>query len=313
MRVITETPTIPETHTIPDIVSNIVPANANHTPPTTNVYLTIFAGRKRYLSILKNYLDILLEKKIVTEVHLWDYVRDPADSIYIQELAKQNPKYVYIKPLRNMKHWDEYYMYYTNIGYNAEDILIKCDDDIVYIDTEQMCAYLNEIKQGGLYFPNIVNNDVCAYVQTKFGVHNLVKDSDIYSKYGTDTVPLTNWHIGWYMKYDCAAAAHSEFLGNQEKFKINAATFPWKGRISINMFGARFESIKQYFELFLKYGKSDDEAFFSYNLYKHVTSSNHIVPFMNVVHFAFGPQNATELDKNFLDSYSKLSNGSGAP
>lgn len=52
------------------------------------VYFTIFAGRKRYLECLKLYLDKLLKENIVTEVHLWDYVRDPSDSIYIQELSR---------------------------------------------------------------------------------------------------------------------------------------------------------------------------------------------------------------------------------
>ena len=38
-----------------------------------------------------------------------------------------------------------------------------------------------------------------------------------------------------------------QFLEDAESFKINAPTFPWKGRISINMFGSRFTSIKEYY------------------------------------------------------------------
>ena len=279
----------------------------NPAPPTTNVILTIFAGRYRYLSILKSYLDRLLEKNILTEIHLWDYARDPSDSVYIQTLERENPKYVYKKPIHNMPRWNEYYLYYTNASYAAEDIIIKCDDDVVYIDTDQMCAYINEITQGGLYYPNIVNNDVCAYIQTKYGVHDLCNDSNIYSNYGKDETPLTAWCIGWYMKYECAAAVHSKFLENRKKFNINAPTISWNGRISINMFGARFESLKNYYNLFLHHGNDDDEAFFSYNLYKYVAASNYIVPFMNIVHFAFNPQNADALDNAYLESYRILS------
>jgi hypothetical protein len=274
--------------------------------PTNKVYLTIFAGRKRYLECLKIHLDKLLLENIITEVHLWDYVRDPSDSIYIKEISKQNSKYIHMLPSKRMNHWDEYYEYYSNVNYDPEDIIIKCDDDIVYIDTAQMCKYLNEIKQGGIYFPNIINNDVCAYIQYKYGIHNLISNADLYNNYANDEVPFTHWHNGWYTRFDKAEGIHKEFLNNKEKFIINSPTFSWKGRISINMFGCRFKSIKEYFKLFLQYGKSDDEAYFSYNISKNINVSNYIVPFMNVSHFSFNLQNSSKLDQLFIDSYKKL-------
>ena len=211
-----------------------------------------------------------------------------------------------MKPTKKLPHWNEYYEYYSNANYNDEDILIKCDDDIVFIDTKQMCKYINEIKQGGIYFPNIINNDVCAYLQHKYGIHDIISDKDIYSNYGNDAVPFTNWHGGWYTKFEMANDIHTEFLKNKEKFIINAPTFPWKGRISINMFGCRFASIKEYFKLFLQYGNSNDEAYFSYYISNNINVSNYIVPFMNVSHFSFGPQNSSKLDALFLDSYRNI-------
>jgi len=285
-------------------VSQIPLGNPNN--PANKVYITIFAGRKRYLSCLKQYLDILLERNIITEVHLWDYVRDYADSLYIQELSK-NPKYIYMKPAKKYLNWNEYYEYYSNATYDPEDILIKCDDDIVFLDVDQMPLYLNEIKQGGIYYPNIVNNDVCAYIQYKYGIHNLISEDDIYKKYGTDCKPLTNLNIGWYTRFDRAKAIHREFLANPEIFRINAPTLPWKGRISINMFGSRFASIKEYYALFIKNGKSSDEEYFSHNISKDTAVSNYIVPFMNIVHFSFGLQNPGDLDLLFLNSYQQLS------
>ena len=285
-------------------ISQIPLGNPNN--PANKVYITIFAGRKRYLSCLKQYLDKLLERNIITEVHLWDYARDPADSIYIQDLSK-NPKYIYIKPTKKYLNWNEYYEYYSNAEYNKDDILIKCDDDIVFLDVDQIPRYLNEIKQGGIYYPNIVNNDVCAYIQYKYSIHNLISEQDIYEDYGIDYAPLTGWSNGWYTRFDRAEAIHQEFLANPGVFRINAQTFPWKGRISINMFGSRFASIKEYYALFMKYGKSNDEAYFSHEISKDTAVSNYIVPFMNIVHFSFGPQNSSRLDMLFLDSYQKLS------
>ena len=286
-------------------ISNIPLGNTSL--PANNVYLTIFAGRRRYLECLKIHLDKLLLENIITEVHLWDYVRDQSDSVYIQELSRENSKYIYMKPTKKLPDWNEYYEYYSNANYNDEDILIKCDDDIVFIDTNQMCKYLNEIKQGGIYYPNIINNGVCAYIQSKYNIHNFICDDDIYKNYGKDTVPLETWgEHGWYKRFDRAQIIHEEFIKNKEKFIINAPTFPWKGRISINMFGCRFASMKKYFKLFLQHGNSDDEAYFSYNISNNINVSNYIVPFMNVSHFSFGPQNSSKLDALFLASYKKL-------
>ena len=275
--------------------------------PANNVYITIFAGRKRYLECLKIYLDKLLRENIVTEVHLWDYVRDQSDSVYIQELSKNNNKYVYMKPTKNMSHWNEYYEYYSNADYNDEDIIIKCDDDVVYIDTNQMCKYLNEIKQGGIYYPNTINNDVCAYIQHKYGIHDIITEKDISDEYQRDNVvPLTGRDGGWYTNFNAANNIHKEFLKNKDKFIINAPTFPWVGRISINMIGCRFASIKEYFTLFIKYGNSDDEAYFSHHIAKNINVSNYIVPFMNISHFSFCRQNTIMLDTLFLDSYKNI-------
>jgi hypothetical protein len=279
------------------------------TKPITNiqkVYLTIFAGRERYLNCLIPYLDTLLKNKIIHEVHLWDYTRTPSDSVFIQEVSSTKSGYKYIKPTKNMRHWDEYYNYYITAGYNDNDILIKCDDDVVYIDTDQMSNYLKEIRNDGLYFPNIVNNDVCAYIQSRNGIHDLVPRDTIYCRYNTDDVPLTNWDIGWYMRYDRAAAVHSLCLKDPSKFKLDIPVIPWQGRISINMFAGRYSEIKKYFTLYLTHGRSDDEAFFSYNLYKHVRASNYIVPYFNIVHFSFHPQNTSRLDSEFLEEYAKL-------
>lgn len=39
-----------------------------------DTFLTVFAGRRRYLEISRIYFDLLLERGTVTEVHLWDKV-----------------------------------------------------------------------------------------------------------------------------------------------------------------------------------------------------------------------------------------------
>ncbi len=207
-----------------------------------------------------------------------------------------------------MQYWDEYYEYYINSNYNPNDVLIKCDDDVIYLDVHNFASFINEVKpNSGLYFPNIVNNDVCAYIQMKYGIHNLVSDTDIIPSYGNTAEPLGGWSKGWYTKYDRAAAVHTDFLRDPTRYSVQAKPVAWKGRISINMFAGKYQDIQHYFKLFMIHGNHDDEAFFSHFLYNYVSGSNYVVPFMPVAHFSFGPQNPNLLDNNFLGAYKTLS------
>jgi len=276
--------------------------------------LTIFAGRKKYLECAKPYYVKLLEDKTIDEIHLWDYTRNIDDSEYIQNLSRENRQFQYIKPYKQMDAWDEYYLYYSNANYQDKDIIIKCDDDIVYFDTNQMYKYISEIKDGGLYYPNIVNNDVCACIQTMCRVHDIFKYSEIYSNYQNinDITPFTGWQ-GWYTNIDKAKEIHNAFLKDIDKFTIHEPTIEWKGRMSINMFGGTCKTIKEYYTSYIYSKKfngynNNDEAFFSKDVYSLHDGTNYIVPFMTVVHFSFGPQNKNNmLDDEFLDKYKELS------
>ena len=154
----------------------------------TKTIFAIFAGRSKYVKILREYVDSLLKKKLIDEVHLWDYTENHEDRDYLKTIISAR----YVIKLRssgsirllnfNGQNFGAFYEYYANSkGYNDNDIIIKCDDDIVYIDVKRFSSYLKTIKNDGLYFPNIVNNDVGAFIQTKFGVHDLLPVSAIPS------------------------------------------------------------------------------------------------------------------------------------
>ena len=53
------------------------------------VFFSVFAGRRRYLTVLMTYVHPLLEHNIVDVVHVWDYARVPADKEYLRTLADQ--------------------------------------------------------------------------------------------------------------------------------------------------------------------------------------------------------------------------------
>ena len=274
--------------------------------------LTIFAGREKYLSILKNYLDVLLENKSLTEVHLWNYARNDNDYNYIINICKNNDKYILFTPHESYREktdnkWHEYYSYYINSDLHDSDILIKCDDDIVYIDVTTFERYISEIREDILYFPNIVNNDVGVYIQTKHGTHDLlpIVDEDLL-KTGCD-VPLTTWDNGLYKDGDLAVTIHRHFLNNISNYSLEIDNIDWGSRISINFFGGNIKTIKKYFKLYEEIGHGDDEYFFSSKICKHTNKLNKIVAFFVVSHFSFGPQNTLDLDNMFIHEYYSLS------
>lgn len=284
----------------------------DNSKPNCKVIFTIFAGRQKYLRTLFNYLNVLIKQDIITEVHLWNFTREEKDYDYIKEYVKTNPKYRILNPMRHPMPipWNDYYNFYYCMDYSPDDIIVKCDDDVLYLDLNTFCGFLNKVKPDGYYYPNIINNDVCAYIQKSYGIHDLIGESDIYGNYNNDITPLSGWDVSkaWFGRVDTAQNIHRLFFENKDRFKISTDIIPWKGRISINLFAVKFEYLVKSYALFTVYGEGNDEAFISFENYKHMPGSNFIVPFFVISHFSFGPQMKTsELDDEFCDKYYELS------
>ena len=207
----------------------------------------------------------------------------------------------------NRYKWVPYYKYYyENITDNT--ILIKCDDDILYIDTDRFEEFINNIDDDVLYFPNIINNDVCAYFQQKFDIHNLfdynINDNIIYEI--GHSYPLTDW----YRSFDKACQIHDLFLNDKDKFLLtNKDLINYGNRISINFFACNNIAVKKIFLHFLEHGNGDDETYFGGEGSRYLSSMNKINkinPNFLVVHFQFGPQDGNKLDILYLDKYNEL-------
>jgi hypothetical protein len=273
--------------------------------------LTVFAGRQRYLTILKDYLNVLLDRGYLTEVHLWNYARNDDDYKYVETLATSREEYVLFTPDKADIHkgwnqWSMYYDHYISASYAVDDIIIKCDDDVVYIDVERFPLFITEVHDDAVFFPNIINNDVGAYIQSQNKVHRfLTKVDPRMMNIGCD-VPLTTWATLWAADPVKARAAHIHFLGNRSQYVLDIPVMKWYSRISINFFAMTFKTVVRYFELFKEFGGGDDEAWFSARVIKRTGNPNVIVPYFNVVHFSFGGQWSEELDAEFLTKYQEL-------
>jgi hypothetical protein len=217
------------------------------TPPFKTIFTT-FAGRADRLSVLFKYLFLALEQRIITEVHLWDYCRTSNDrlSLYQHYSRKEmEAKGVFIKERSTTrKKWSDYYEYYDD--YTAThplDIIVKCDDDIVFLDLNQFPTFLRTIASSdcesdwkeeneknetssssssfsfnGLLFANVINNGVAAFYQQQlFGIlpsHTTDTDTDTdHFEYPFQGLYGSLWESG-----AKATRLHEYFLSHSEQW-----------------------------------------------------------------------------------------------
>lgn len=302
---------------------------------SNNVYFAVFAGRRRYLSILVRYLDRLIAAASITEVHLWDFTRTKDDAAYLRELCSNSSssRYRLMKP--NGRHsgatpdstWADAYQYYLEESFPPDSVLVKCDDDVVHLSggVAGFDAFIATVmrhdgapSKHALFFPNIVNNDACARAQNTMRAlggssvehyYNLLAplepiDYDARTARGVGE-PMTDW----YKRTDRATAAHRYFLANRASYDDCAVeTLSWDSRFSINMFAAKMSTAQMAFTLMKTVGGfSSDERFLSADLCRLLDRPNLIVPSLTVVHFAYSYQDGAALDAEFLHRYDALS------
>jgi hypothetical protein len=278
---------------------------------------------------------------LIQEVHLWDFTRDHVDKKYLKILEKSHARYKLfgfhnsselLTEENRLSRWLSYYEHYSAPSSSSsssplsdDDILIKCDDDIVYLSLASFQQYLSLIRssssspgppsQCNLFFPNIVNNDVCAYIQTNYSVHDLLPHHDINPEYLVYAYPdpLTGYtqHVSWFLNSEKALDIHHDFLSNPDKYHSMPSSpdlIPWNSRISINFFGATGRNIRHSYRLLLENSR-DDERYLTSDILPLLNKSNCIVPSFVVSHYSFQGQRNGYRESNLrelLPSYYQL-------
>ena len=125
-----------------------------------------------------------IEKLHVKEVHIWDFTRTESDAMYLQNSCQKFK----IFSVKDKSTYNEYYDYYTKDKYDPMDVIVKCDDDIVFIDVDSFDSFIDARRKDPsafIYSANTVNNPVCTLVNTQRGIYSIVHEI----KVDTETPP----------------------------------------------------------------------------------------------------------------------------
>lgn len=143
------------------------------------VKLCTFLGRQKNIQILHKYIWQGLKEGIIDEYHLFDFARNHEDHNFICDefdiLKKEFVGKIHLhysvetkERLEKKEFGVDWKLFYSTLPLISDDnsIIIKCDDDILFIDLDGLrlaCDVRWEDKESFLIHSNCVNNGVCSY------------------------------------------------------------------------------------------------------------------------------------------------------
>lgn len=250
------------------------------------------------LNILKND-ELLMSQKINDNFEIKNiYFKTGFNSVgYLSYNTSQNDGFYFMDTCE--KSWKNYYNYYNDPRFE-NDIIIKCDDDIVFIDLYKLPKYIEFVKNNeyDLVFANTINNGVSAYFQQN--KYNLIPKELMVLEYPKDGLCGSLWESG-----KKAEVLHNYFIEHYKKFlefDYNNDIIPISTRFSINFFAYKGKNWHKITDCF-----HNDEHNLTVNYVKHRQFNNILYADFYVSHLSFFKQNETGIDINKLTkNYEKL-------
>jgi hypothetical protein len=198
--------------------------------------------------------------------------------------------YARLFSVANKNSWVEYYSHYTK-GMYPDRVIVKCDDDIAFIDVEQFGDFIRRRRQDReslLVFPSIVNNGVSAHHQQRMG---LIPAS--LGEFPYDTACGRLWSDG-----ALCMRLHEHFVMNHREWTKMAKErgsdirIPVGHRTSINFFALLSDDLPLYSVV-----GWDDEHDITAKATKFLGRHNSMDMRMTVSHLSFNRQRSTGLDR----------------
>ena len=173
------------------------------------------------------------------------------------------------------------------------DIIIKCDDDIVFIDLNKLPNFIEFIKRNdyNVVFANTINNGVSAYIQQNR--YNLIPKELLDLEYPPGGMCGSLWDSG-----AKATILHNYFVENYHKFlnyKYENEIIQIKTRFSINFFGYKGKNWHKIKECW-----PDDEHLLTTDYVLNRGFINVLYSDFYVSHLSFYRQIETGIDLNDL-------------
>lgn len=209
------------------------------------------------------------------------------------------PDPVRLFEVRDKGSWSEYYTYYADPRF-AHDIIVKCDDDIVFIDPDGFSRLTDVARTSpSCVLPNIVNNGVCAFHQQHAGLLR----SDDFGELKLDAAGAL-----WKNAVLCEAV-HDRFVATHRDWLRQCAplphiTLPKGTRMSINMFAL---AGREWGDVFKNVDAVDDEYELTVKTPQRINRNHVIVQSAVISHLAFYKQREDGLDEpRLIESYHRL-------
>jgi hypothetical protein len=197
------------------------------------------------------------------------------------------------------KSWRNYYNYYTDPQFH-NDIVMKCDDDIVFMDLYKLPQFIEFVKNNeyDLVFANTVNNGVSAYYQQN--KYNLIPKELMDLEYPEGGFCGSLWASG--VK---AEMLHNYFIDNYSKFidhEYNDDIIHIPTRYSINFFGYKCKNWYKIADCW-----TDDESKLTIEYVAHRQFKNVFYSDFVVAHLSFFKQIETGINiTDLISKYNKL-------
>jgi hypothetical protein len=277
----------------------------------------VFLGREKNIKILHKYIELSLKENIIDEYHMFNFSRNMEDNLYIKHefnrLLSIFPNRVFLyndndnknKTQENIQYqkvdWSPFYSKFSNELNDENSVIIKCDDDILFIDIYALKDAIKDRwndKKSFLIHSNCINNGVCAYY---------LKDKFQKISHKISAFPKGGLLGILFEKPEFAYAMHSEFtnellddLNNLNKYIIDDVYFTT--RISINFILIHGQDIKHLINV-----KTDDEYELSSKIPERLLRPNKIKGDLITSHYSYKLQDRILLARHeLIENYEKL-------
>lgn len=286
----------------------------NYINTKNTIKFCVFAGRKSNIQILHKYIEILLNENIINEYHIFDFTRNLKDKenllieyirlnkIYINRIFIYN----YDQDLNienNQFDWSPFYKKISKKKFYKNSTIIKCDDDILFIDVYGLKNAINERikdKKSFIIHSNCINNNVCTYFQKDL-FNSITEKLNIYPKGGILGSTFENPTLSYIIQYQFLKDCLND-INNIKKYFLKDIYI--NTRISINFILLNGEDCK-----YFKNTSFNDEYELSSYYPEKFLRPNKIIGNFITCHYSYSLQeNLLSKKKDIKMMYEKLYN-----